>query len=121
MAKAIGCSLMVITIWLVAIAAPVAEVESSAITCGGVLTSVTSCIGYVQRGGAVTTGCCDGLKSLNNAASTTPELQAACRCLTALIPSISANPSLINNLPGLCGIAFPYRYSASLDCSKLTR
>ncbi|KAL9153691.1 hypothetical protein ABFS82_10G066400 [Erythranthe guttata] len=107
MAKVIGCSVMIITIWLVAIAAPVAEVESSAITCGGVLTS-----------GAVTTGCCDGLKSLNNAASTTPELQAACRCLTALIPSVSANPSLINNLPDLCGIPFPYRYSASLDCSK---
>ncbi|KAL7143432.1 hypothetical protein ABFS83_08G190200 [Erythranthe nasuta] len=113
-------SLMMVCLFVIIITGP-AEVESAAITCSAVVTRITSCIGYVQRGGEVTPACCDSLKSLNDEAKTTADLQAACRCLTALIPSVSPNPSLINSLPDKCGIPFPYRYTPSLDCSKLTR
>ncbi|KAI3473093.1 hypothetical protein Pfo_030385 [Paulownia fortunei] len=91
------------------------------ISCGTVLSSLSSCIGYLRRGGAVPPSCCDGAKSLNNAASTTPDLQAACRCIKSIVPSIGANPSLVNSLPGKCGVNIPYKYSPSLDCSKVTR
>lgn len=104
-------------IMLTVFAAGNVDVEA-AITCGRVVSSITSCIGYVQRGGAVPVSCCDGVRSLNTATATTPNLQAACRCLTALLPSVGANPSLVNTLPGKCGINFPYKYSPSLDCSK---
>ncbi|KAL7147792.1 hypothetical protein ABFS83_06G131700 [Erythranthe nasuta] len=117
----VGCALLMMICILVIIITCPAEVESAAITCSAVVTRITSCIGYVQRGGAVTPACCDSLKSLNDEAKTTTDLQAACRCLTALIPSVSPNPSLVNSLPDKCGIPFPYRYTPSLDCSTLTR
>ncbi|PIN21379.1 hypothetical protein CDL12_05924 [Handroanthus impetiginosus] len=90
----------------------------AAISCGVVLTSLSPCIGYLQRGGAITPSCCAGAKSLNNAAKTTPDLQAACRCIQTLVPSVRANPSFVNSLPQKCGINIPYNYSPSLDCSK---
>ncbi|KAL7136071.1 hypothetical protein ABFS83_10G004300 [Erythranthe nasuta] len=109
---------VIIMIWLVVNRGGPA---CAAITCGSVLTTISPCISYVQRGGAVPTSCCDGVKSLNDKTRTTPDLQAACTCLKSLIPSVGANAALVNSLPAKCHVDFPYQYSPSLDCSKLTR
>ncbi|KAL3826196.1 hypothetical protein ACJIZ3_022225 [Penstemon smallii] len=90
----------------------------AAITCGRVLSSISPCIGYVQRGGAVPPGCCDGARALNNAARTTPDRQSVCTCIKSIVTSVKANPDLVNNLVGKCGLDIPYRFSPSLDCSK---
>ncbi|KAI3473094.1 hypothetical protein Pfo_030386 [Paulownia fortunei] len=90
----------------------------AAISCGTVLSSLSSCVGYLKRGGAVAAACCAGLKSLNKAVRTKSDLQAACRCIKSIVPSIGAKPSLVNSLPGKCGVKIPYKYSPSLDCSK---
>lgn len=96
-------------------AAPHAE---AAISCSQVLSSASACLGYVQGGGAVTLPCCNGFRSLYSAAATKPDRQAVCGCIKTIAASVGAKPEFINSLPGKCGIAFPYRYSPSMDCSK---
>ncbi|XP_057804330.1 non-specific lipid-transfer protein 1-like [Salvia miltiorrhiza] len=99
-----------------AAAAPHAE---GAISCGQVLSSVSPCLSYLQGRGAVTPPCCDGLKSLNKAAATTADRQALCGCIKSLAPGVGAKAEFINSLPSKCGVALPYRYSPSVDCSKV--
>ncbi|KAL6520844.1 hypothetical protein OROGR_017413 [Orobanche gracilis] len=92
-----------------------------ALSCVTVLSNLSPCLGYLRGGGSVTPSCCDGLKSVNNAAGTTPDLRAACHCIKTLIPSTGSNPDYVNSLPGICHVNIPYKYSPSLDCSKLSR
>ncbi|GER44293.1 non-specific lipid-transfer protein [Striga asiatica] len=93
----------------------------AAITCDFVLRSMSPCLGYLRGGGFVPPACCAGGRSLFNAAATTPDLQAGCRCIKTLVPNVGANPVYVNSLPGICGIRIPYKYSPSLDCSKVVR
>lgn len=65
-------------------------------------------------------GCCSGIKSLNAAAKTTPDRQAACNCIKGAskgIPGI--NYGLASSLPGKCSVSIPYKISPSTDCSKV--
>ncbi|KAL6522302.1 hypothetical protein OROHE_016855 [Orobanche hederae] len=72
------------------------------LSCGMVLSSLSPCLDYLRGGGSVTPSCCDGLKSVNNAAGTTPDLRAACECVKTLVPSAGSNPDFVNTLPGIC-------------------
>ncbi|GFP87418.1 non-specific lipid-transfer protein [Phtheirospermum japonicum] len=99
------------------ITAPPPHAEA-AITCARVLSGLSPCLVYLQRGGPVPPSCCDGVRSLNNDAPTTPDVQAACRCIKSLVPSAGANPTFVNSLAGICHVNIPYKYSPSLDCSK---
>nr|ACI47547.1 nonspecific lipid transfer protein [Juglans regia] len=100
------------------VAAPVAE---AVITCGQVASSVGSCIGYLR--GTVPTvppSCCNGVKSLNKAAATTADRQAACECLKKTSGSIPGlNPGLAAGLPGKCGVSVPYKISTSTNCKAV--
>lgn len=104
---------------MISLAVHLHEEAQGAITCGLVLRDISGCVGYAQRGGSVVPpACCDGLKSLNTATASTPDLQVACRCLKTLIPNVGAKPELVNSIPAKCNVNFPYQYSPSLDCSK---
>lgn len=96
--------------------APIAE---AGITCGQVTSSLSSCIAYLIGGGAVPQACCSGVKSLNAAANTTPDRQAACRCLKTAAASISGDIyGRAAGLPGKCGVNVPYPITPSTDCNK---
>ncbi|KAF7145301.1 hypothetical protein RHSIM_Rhsim04G0122300 [Rhododendron simsii] len=84
------------------VAAPHAE---AAITCGQVVSSLSPCIAYLKSsGGAVPAPCCNGVKSLNNAAKTTPDRQTACKCIKSAAGGISGiNYGLASSLPAKCG------------------
>ncbi|KAL0338077.1 UNVERIFIED_CONTAM: Non-specific lipid-transfer protein [Sesamum angustifolium] len=71
----------------------------AAISCGFVLTNLSPCFNYIKSGGALPPACCSGAKSLNNAASTTPDLQAVCSCIKNFLPSVGANPAYFNSIP----------------------
>ncbi|CAI9268704.1 unnamed protein product [Lactuca saligna] len=96
------------------VAAPYAE---AAITCAQVVSSLSPCLSYLKNGGAVPSACCNGVKSLNSAARTTPDRQTACRCLKSA--SGGVNPGNAASLPGKCGVSIPYKISPSTDCSKV--
>ena len=113
MAKMVLC---VVLVACMLVAAPYTE----AITCGQVASSLAPCVGYLSKGGDVPPACCSGVKSLNSAAQTTPDRQAACGCLKSAYSSNSGiNPANAASLPGKCGVNIPYKISPSTDCSKV--
>ncbi|QCE03166.1 non-specific lipid-transfer protein 1-like [Vigna unguiculata] len=110
----VGC--IVAMVFMVVVSAPIAH----AITCGQVAGSVGPCIGYLQKGGAPSAGCCNGVKSLNAAAKTTADRRAACTCLKSLSKSISGiNLGLAASLPRKCGVSIPYTISPSTNCNTI--
>ncbi|MCL7030137.1 hypothetical protein MKW94_006445 [Papaver nudicaule] len=90
-----------------------------AISCGTVQYQMAPCLGYLL-GGALQPGCCAGVKSLLGSAQTTPDRQAACRCLKGAAGSISGiNFANAASLPSKCGVNIPYKISPSTDCTKV--
>lgn len=107
----------VVVLMCMVVAAPHVE---AAISCGQVVSSLSPCISYLRSsGGAVPAPCCNGVKSLNNVAKTTPDRQTACKCIKSAAVGISGiNYGLVSSLPGKCGVNLPYQISPSTDCSK---
>lgn len=104
---------------LMVLAMVVAAPLGHALTCGQVSSSIGPCKNYLKSGGAVPEECCNGIKSLNSAAKTTADRQAACRCLQSAASSIKGiNLSLAAGLPGKCGVSVPYKISPSTDCNR---
>ncbi|KAJ6791061.1 non-specific lipid-transfer protein 1-like [Iris pallida] len=109
------CSLLALAFLL--IASPRAE---SAVSCGTVASAISPCVNYLKGAAPLSAQCCSGVKSLNGAASTTPDRQAACACLKSLAGKVSGlKPALAQGLPGKCGANVPYPISTSVDCSKV--
>ncbi|KAK2647521.1 hypothetical protein Ddye_015010 [Dipteronia dyeriana] len=105
---------------LVACALVVAPIAQAAVTCGRVASAVAPCISYLRSGSAVPPACCSGIRSLNNAAVTTADRQAVCKCLKSTSASIPGlDPNRAAGLPGKCGVSIPYKISANTDCSKV--
>ncbi|XP_062201793.1 non-specific lipid-transfer protein 1-like [Phragmites australis] len=103
-----------------ALLASEAPCASAAITCGQVGSALSPCIPYATGRGTLTSGCCSGVRSLNSAARTTADRQAACRCLKSLAGSISRlNMGTVSGIPGKCGVSVPFPLSMSTDCSKI--
>ncbi|MGJ2918458.1 non-specific lipid-transfer protein [Salmonella enterica subsp. enterica serovar Paratyphi A] len=100
------------------VSAPHAE---AAVSCSTVTSSLASCITYLRSGGrTVPPGCCNGIKSLNAAAKTTPDRQAACKCIQAASSAIKGlNYGLASSLPGKCGVNLPYKISPSINCATV--
>ncbi|KAA3455509.1 non-specific lipid-transfer protein-like [Gossypium australe] len=99
-----------------------ASLAKGAISCGQVISALTPCIPYVRNNGAVgvPAPCCNGIRSLNAAAQSTPERQSACNCVKALAASISGiNYDLTNKLPGMCGVHSPFKISPSTNCKSV--
>ncbi|KAF8402493.1 hypothetical protein HHK36_010578 [Tetracentron sinense] len=110
--------LFIVVLVSMVVAAPYAD---AAISCGTVVSSLSPCIAYLRSGGAPPAGCCNGVKSLNSAAKTTPDRQAVCGCLKSASGGISGlKPALMTGLPSKCGVNIPYKISPSTDCSKAT-
>ncbi|KAF0918615.1 hypothetical protein E2562_025195 [Oryza meyeriana var. granulata] len=82
--------------------------------------AIAPCIPYATgRSTTLTPGCCNGVRGLNNAARTTADRQAACRCLKSLAGTIkSLNIGTAAGIPGKCGVNVGFPISLSTDCNK---
>ncbi|KAL1544863.1 non-specific lipid-transfer protein 1-like [Salvia divinorum] len=97
----------------------IAAVAEAEISCGTVLNHISVCIPYVTNKGPIGK-CCDGVKTLNEAAKTTPDRQAVCGCLKNMAtayPGIDYDKTA--GLPKECGVDVPYIISPDIDCSKV--
>jgi hypothetical protein len=104
---------------LAVVAALLASEASAGITCGQVGSSIAPCVSYATGKGPLTTNCCNGVRRLNNAASTSADRQAACRCLKSLARSIKQlNMGAVAGIPAKCSVAVPFPLSLSTDCNK---
>ncbi|KAL8517055.1 hypothetical protein ACS0TY_015331 [Phlomoides rotata] len=99
---------------LVAAVAPPAE---AAISCNTVITTLRPCVPYVLNRGPLG-NCCRAVRSLNNAARTTPDRQAVCKCLKLLAGSCT-NLGKAAGLRRQCGINIPYEISPSTNCRNV--
>ncbi|PWA94728.1 non-specific lipid-transfer protein [Artemisia annua] len=88
--------------------------------CPAVSSFFAPCVKYlITSGGAVPPTCCDGLKKLSNAATTTPDRQQACNCLLNFYKSSSSiNQDNAVGLSGKCGLSITYT-SPTTDCAKV--
>lgn len=95
---------------------PLAEAE---IPCGRVQITVAPCIGYLRGpGGGVPAACCNGVRSINKEAKTTPDRQGVCRCLKSTVLSLPGlNLATLSALPSKCGINLPYKITPTIDCN----
>ncbi|MED6122611.1 Non-specific lipid-transfer protein [Stylosanthes scabra] len=98
-----------------------APMVNATITCGQVASSISPCIPFVKSGGVPTPACCNGVRSLNSAAKTTADRQAACNCLKSAASSLGGNFNAANaaSLPGKCGVSIPYKISTSTNCAAI--
>ncbi|KAI4374223.1 hypothetical protein MLD38_012242 [Melastoma candidum] len=90
------------------------------ISCNQVATSLAPCVPYARSGtGDVPGPCCDGIKKLNDAASTTPDRRAACGCMKTAASNLKdLNFDVVSTIPGKCGVNIPYKLSPSTDCDR---
>ena len=94
---------------------------NAAISCGQVNSALSSCVTYARgTAGAPSAGCCNGVKSLARAATTTANRRAACGCLKSLVGRMSGIKSgNAANIPSKCGVSIPYAISSTVDCSRI--
>ncbi|XP_030481226.2 non-specific lipid-transfer protein 1-like [Cannabis sativa] len=105
---------------LVVLAMVIVSPVAHAITCGQVSSSIAPCLGYLRMGGSVPAGCCNGIRSLSNAAKTSTDRRAACNCLKSAANGIKGiNYNLASGLPGKCGVSIPYKISPSTNCNSV--
>ncbi|XP_047308822.1 non-specific lipid-transfer protein 1-like isoform X2 [Impatiens glandulifera] len=96
--------------------------QAHAVACPAVFSYLRPCITYLTGGGAgaVPTNCCTGVRSLNDAAKTTPDRQTACVCLKSLSGSLPAQSvAAAAGIPGKCRVPVPYKIDPRTDCSKV--
>ncbi|KAK4280350.1 hypothetical protein QN277_011984 [Acacia crassicarpa] len=106
----------VVVMCVALVGAPLAE----AITCGQVVSRVTPCISYIQRGGAPSPGCCNGIRSLAGAARTTADKQTVCNCLKLTATQVPGyNDRNAQAITSLCRVNVPYKISTSTNCARI--
>lgn len=95
------------------------ESADASISCSDVTKDLTPCVNYLVNGsGKPPSGCCDGVKALSAAATTTADKKAACACIKAAAANVNYNAKLAQDLPTNCGVTLPFPVSAAMDCSK---
>ncbi|KAH9611089.1 hypothetical protein KSS87_010223 [Heliosperma pusillum] len=102
----------------------VAPWTDGALNCGTVDQSLFPCLDYFQGGGlgSVPLRCCDGIRTLNNNARTTPDRQEVCVCLKEAANALrNINVGLAASIPPKCGVNLPYKLDPSTDCTKEDR
>ncbi|KAB1224629.1 Non-specific lipid-transfer protein [Morella rubra] len=111
-----GLKLAVVLLLCMMLGAPIAQ---AALSCSQITTNLAPCLNYLRSGGAPSQSCCNGVKAVNDAAKTTPDRQAACKCMKSAAGSVSGlNPNLASGLPSKCNVNIPYKFSASTNCDR---
>jgi hypothetical protein len=101
------------------LAALLVSEASAAITCEHVGSNLVACLPYATSRGTLILGCCNGVRSLDGAASTSANRQVACRCIKTLTSTISGlDLGAISGLLNKCGVSEPITISPSTDCDK---
>nr|ABK22649.1 unknown [Picea sitchensis]ABK25515.1 unknown [Picea sitchensis]ACN40466.1 unknown [Picea sitchensis] len=113
------------TIWKVlvfalAVQAAAMDGAEAAISCSTVIADLVPCLSYVTGSAASPpAACCNGVKTLNAAAQTTPDRQAACKCIKSAAASYHYNSAKADKIPALCGVNIGIPISPSTSCDTI--
>ena len=126
MASFVVVRLVCFAIVCLALGATIPKAQA-AVTCGQVMNNLAPCASYIMSGGStVPAQCCNGIRTLNSMAQTTPDRQAVCSCIKSAVGSIGLSYGLNDRLnlaaglPEKCGVNIPYQISPNTDCSRYT-
>ena len=108
----------VVLMCMAVVGAPMAQ---AAVDCNKVRSNVLPCLGFLEKGGSPSPGCCNGIKSIVNSARTTGDRQGVCNCLKSAASNVHGiDPRNAEALPGRCGVNIPYKISTSTNCARYT-
>ncbi|KAJ0265416.1 Non-specific lipid-transfer protein 8 [Hirschfeldia incana] len=92
----------------------------STISCSVVLSDLQPCVSYLTSGsGEPPKTCCDGVKSLDAATTTSADKKAACQCIKSVANSVTVKPELAKNLASKCNASLPVDASSTVDCNTV--
>lgn len=92
--------------------------SESAISCSVVIQDLQPCVSYLTSGsGKPPDTCCDGVKSLAAATTTSADKKAACQCIKSVANSVTVKPELAQALASNCGASLPVDASPTVDCN----
>ncbi|KFK36744.1 hypothetical protein AALP_AA4G164000 [Arabis alpina] len=96
--------------------------SNATLACTTVNNNVLSCFGYLTQGGPLPVKCCTDIGNLKKLAGTTPDRQAACRCLQAAAKALGSrlNAGRAAGLPKACKVSVPFPISASTNCNSVS-
>jgi len=105
--------------YVVVLCIVVAAHTAEGITCRRVENNLAPCVEFLQSGGPVPVGCCNGVRNILNSARTTAGRRYICDCLKVAVGAISGlNPNNAEALPGKCKVNMPYKISTSTNCNR---
>ncbi|WCJ27826.1 Non-specific lipid-transfer protein [Euphorbia peplus] len=91
-----------------------------AMTCGDVNSGLLPCVKYLKSGGVPTPECCNGVRTINDAAKTPGDRRQACNCLKTAAHGVAGIvPANALSLPSKCRVNIPYKISYSTDCNSV--
>ncbi|MQL72321.1 hypothetical protein Taro_004632 [Colocasia esculenta] len=95
---------------------------AAAINCVEVDLALRPCVPYLVGAEAEPgPGCCAGVLSVKNMATTTADKRAACGCVKAAAAHLQGlKDSAVSALPAKCNAPLPYPISTNFDCNHCT-
>mgnify|MGYP000409127326 CR=1 FL=1 len=103
---------------LVAMMLGIFGVDGQDISCGDVTSDLGPCADYLTSGGTPSSDCCQGVVAVSRLATSRRARQSICQCLESAANDIQPLASAVSALPSFCGVAFPYSFSTTQDCSR---
>ncbi|CAA7022160.1 unnamed protein product [Microthlaspi erraticum] len=94
--------------------------SESAISCSVVIQDLQPCVSYLTSGsGQPPDTCCDGVRSLAAATTTSADKKAACQCIKSVSNSVTVKPENAQALASSCGASLPVDASSTVDCTTV--
>ncbi|XP_058734694.1 non-specific lipid-transfer protein A-like [Vicia villosa] len=95
--------------------------QGNALDCGQVQSSVHPCEAYLLKGAnEPSAGCCSGVRSIRDSATTVEERRAACECLEKFANKYpNVRDDLIASVPVRCGVDLGYPISKAMNCNDI--
>lgn len=93
--------------------------SGESLTCGEAVNPLIPCLPYVTgTTPQPSTVCCQGVKHLNEIASTSEIRREACKCIKNAASGMpNLKDSCVEDLPSKCGTTLPIRISKDIDCN----
>ncbi|KAK1258209.1 hypothetical protein QJS04_geneDACA014829 [Acorus gramineus] len=113
--RGVACVLL-----LVAVACAVIGPSLAQMSCSAVDSALSPCSQYVRgQANAPSAECCSGVRSVNQAASSTQARRDTCECLRQIVAQDSSlKDEAAQALPGQCGVSVSIPISRNTDCSR---
>ncbi|XP_019189860.1 PREDICTED: non-specific lipid-transfer protein 1-like [Ipomoea nil] len=112
-------SLLLLCVITSAVIPPWVEAQ---VSCSGLITTISPCIGYILNGGEIPQACCDGLKTVVDGLKSKLDRQSACECMKEGFSKATPDQiKRVQGLPNYCKVPLPFEISPTVNCSAVQK